>query len=124
MLNSSETIDTVIRQPDNLWNYHSNDGYDNNFETSRKLRREAILKESNVHDHSLKLPPNYNKFELPKPADSPMNIFVFLNISKILDWDELNEVIKWNLYFEIKKAFHLHLVHPIGLEVKSNVDRF
>lgn len=57
----------------------------------------------------INLPPNYNKYELPKPVDAPMPIFVFVNVSKILDWNELNDV-KMTIWSGINLLFELFIL--------------
>lgn len=88
-----------------------------NSETSGKSRREAFSPESDSSDYEkrkinelevdnlqrtkrneqkkeIDLPPGYSIYDIPKLADrSPMPVFIHLNVSKILGWDELNEVI-------------------------------
>lgn len=44
--------------------------------------------------NNINLPPDYNIYTIPKPSDkSPMPVFLFVNMSKILDWNEFNEVL-------------------------------
>lgn len=55
-------------------------------ENVQRMKRNEQKKEIN-------LPQGYSIYEIPKlPDKSPMPIFLHLNVSKILTWDELNEV--------------------------------
>lgn len=47
----------------------------------------------NEQKNDINLPPGYSIYRIPKlPDNSPMPVFLFLNISKILDWNEFSEV--------------------------------
>lgn len=52
------------------------------------LRTKRDEQKNDIH-----LPPGYSIYRIPKlPDKSPMPVFLSLNISKILDWNEFNEV--------------------------------
>lgn len=50
------------------------------------------------HKRDINLPPGYSIYNLPKPDGSPMPAFVYLNISKILVWNEFDEVMTLPIY--------------------------
>lgn len=55
------------------------------------LRAKRDEQKSNIN-----LPPGYSIYRIPKlPDKSPMPVFLFVNISKILDWNEFSEVTKY-----------------------------
>lgn len=64
------------------------------FDYGNEMEAENIQRtKRNEQKGEIDLPPGYSIFEIPKLADgSPLPIFLHLNISKILRWDELNEV--------------------------------
>lgn len=122
-MDTSKVTATNFYEDDVLWNHMPVDKY---LETSQRTKREVVLKESNGSErkNGIKLPLGYNRFDLPKPDDGPMPIFVFMNISKILDWDELNEVIEYSSKVDRVSFTFLSSVYSIGFKIQSYVDRF
>lgn len=112
---SSGTENTNVNVHDVLYNSRS---YEDNSKPYRRTTREKVLEASEEfyddeqkrmvaedllrlkraeHKSEINLPPGYSIYEIPKlPDKSPMPVFLHFNISKILDWDELNEVIILN----------------------------
>lgn len=112
MEKSSGATYVDANQQDILFNYQS---FEDNSNSRQRTRREVVLEDSDefygdrqkqMESESLQrmkrdqqkreinLPPGYSIYEIPKlPDKSPMPVFMHLNISKILDFDELNEVV-------------------------------
>lgn len=126
MKNSSRTSDA--NQHDILFNYQSfeddegqrirrevnseeSDGFQDDRQNKMEFESLERSKRAFHHKREISLPPGYSIFEVPKLSDdTPITIFLHLNISQILDFDELNEVNHLDIQLEtLKVSFHLNL---------------
>lgn len=66
----------------------------------RRLQRETVddqehtveTENAHVKKPALDVPPGYSAFKIPRIDANPLSILVHMNINKVLNWDELNEV--------------------------------
>lgn len=102
--NSSKTCSTMVNQAEILSDQQLVDDISTSTQTTG---REWLLEDSDdvptkvdnllrpkrdEQKRAINLPPDYNIYDLPKPNESPIPVFLYFNITKILNWNEFDEV--------------------------------